>query len=263
VYTSAGLSRHAGTTPTFATATWLNAPIFVETFNVTNSGGNIWSYASTSTGLPTFQVDMARHADAVGVGKIDTVAAEAQFVPPSSCQVFGWSSLSSSSTPAWAINVTNCDSSLLYDDDRFIDISDDGSTVGFSGVVQKGAQSVPTLWVLDGQTGAVRFTKTAPTSGPVQLSENGTWVAWTQGDSVLVFNGITGAQRAQLNMGWNCMVSARVSMISVSCCDTFSHFPPPPLLRPLHSPSLLTPLRLRRAILEISLHGLDRTKVQL
>lgn len=71
VYTSAGLSRHAGTTPTFATATWLNAPIFVETFNVSDNGGNIWAYASTSKGLPTFQVDMARHADANGVGKID------------------------------------------------------------------------------------------------------------------------------------------------------------------------------------------------
>ncbi len=27
VYTSAGLSRHADTTPTFATATWLNNPV--------------------------------------------------------------------------------------------------------------------------------------------------------------------------------------------------------------------------------------------
>lgn len=30
VYTSAGLSRHKGTTPTFSTATWLNNPIYVE-----------------------------------------------------------------------------------------------------------------------------------------------------------------------------------------------------------------------------------------
>ena len=107
VYTSAGLSRHKGTTPTFATATWLNNPVMVETFNVSDNGGNIFAYQSTSTGLPTFQVDMARHADSFGVGKIDTVAAEAQFVPPSTCQVFGWSSLSSNSTPAWAINVPN------------------------------------------------------------------------------------------------------------------------------------------------------------
>jgi hypothetical protein len=115
VYTSAGLSRHKGTTPTFATATWLNNPVMVETFNVTDNGNNIFAYQSTSTGLPTFQVDMARHADSFGIGKIDTVAAEAQFVPPSTCQVFGWSSLSSNSTPAWSINVDNCDSSLLYD----------------------------------------------------------------------------------------------------------------------------------------------------
>jgi hypothetical protein len=30
VYTSAGLSLKKGTTPTFATATWLNNPIYVE-----------------------------------------------------------------------------------------------------------------------------------------------------------------------------------------------------------------------------------------
>jgi hypothetical protein len=106
------------------------------------------------------------------------------------------------------VNVTNCDSSLLYDDDRFIDISDDGSTVGFSGVVQVGAKSVPTLWVLEGQTGKVLFSKTAAEGGPVQLSENGTFVAWTQGDSVVVFNGKTGEERASLSMGWNCMAES-------------------------------------------------------
>ena len=37
VYTSSGLSRHKGTTPTFSTATWLNAPIMVEVFNVSDS----------------------------------------------------------------------------------------------------------------------------------------------------------------------------------------------------------------------------------
>ena len=30
VYTSAGLARHVGSTPTFATATWLNKPFYVR-----------------------------------------------------------------------------------------------------------------------------------------------------------------------------------------------------------------------------------------
>ncbi len=169
------------------------SPVFVEAFNVTDNGANLWSYQSTSTGLPTFQVDMARHADAFGKGAIDTVAAEAQFVPPSSCQIFAFSSTTGNGTPAWSISVPNCDSNLLYDDDRFIDISDDGSTVAFSGYVSTGAATTGTLWVFSAQTGVLRFTKTldpktAP-GGPVQLSENGTWVAWSTGVSVLVLDG--------------------------------------------------------------------------
>jgi len=44
VYTSAGLARHVGRTPTFATATWLNKPFYVETFNCTDNGTNIWEF---------------------------------------------------------------------------------------------------------------------------------------------------------------------------------------------------------------------------
>jgi hypothetical protein len=153
---------------------------------------------------------MARHADSFGVGAIDTVAAEAQFVPPSSCQIFGWDSTKGDGTPVWSINVTNCDSNLLYDDDRFIDISDDGSAVAFTGYVGVGKTAVPTMWLIDGQTGAVRYSKTlaaGAAGGPVQLSENGAFVAWTQGDSVSVYDGTTGALRATLNMGWNTMGS--------------------------------------------------------
>lgn len=59
VYTSAGISRHTGTTPTFATSTWLNPPICVETFNTTTPvGGYTWQFVSTlpSRELSTFQV---------------------------------------------------------------------------------------------------------------------------------------------------------------------------------------------------------------
>jgi hypothetical protein len=150
---------------------------------------------------------MARHADSFGVGNIDTVAAEAQFVPPSTCQVFGWSSLASTPTPAWTINVSNCDSNLLYDDDRNIDFSDDGSTVAFSAFLIDGKNNIPGMWIIDGQTGKIIFTKKlGPTSagGPVQLSENGTYVAWTQGDSVVVYESKTGKVRDTVQMGWNC-----------------------------------------------------------
>jgi len=206
VYTSAGLSRHAGTTPTFSTATWLNQPIFVEAYNVSDSGEFMWSYGSNDK-MATFQVDMARHADAAGAGAIDTVAALADFTTPSNCALFAWSSLGQTTgVPAWSFNVTNCDSSLLYDDDRFVDISDDGSTVAFSGWTQNGTKSTAQLWVFAAQTGVLRFNKnlgsTPGVGGPVQCSENGTWIAWTSGDSVLVLDGTTGAVRDTVQMGW-------------------------------------------------------------
>ena len=151
-------------------------------------------------------VDMSRHAVSFGpAGYVDVVAAQANFVPPSNCNVFAFNSLSTS-TPIWQWNMSNCDSSLLYDSDRYIDISDDGSTVAFSAFLPEGTKSSPLLTVFDGQTGAVRYSKNLGTTGeggPVQLSENGAWAAWTQGDSVVVYDGKTGAVRDTISMGWN------------------------------------------------------------
>ena len=179
----------------------------VETYNCTDSGSNIWSFSSSlpNADLSTFMVDMARHAVGFGAGAVDTVAAQANFVSPSNCAVYAFSS-AGSAVPVWQWNLTNCDSSLLYDMDRFIDISDDGSTVAFSYFVPSGTQSVPMLTVFDGQTGAVRFTKALAAgagTGPVQLSSQGAWVAWTQGDTVVVYSGTTGAIRDTVPMGWN------------------------------------------------------------
>jgi hypothetical protein len=64
------------------------------------------------------------------------------------------------------------------------------------------------MWIIDAQTGAIKFTKNlgaAGEGGPVQLSENGTFVAWTQGDSVVVYESATGKVRDTIQMGWNCM----------------------------------------------------------
>ena len=100
--------------------------------------------------------------------------------------------------------MTNCDANLLYDDDAAISISDDGSIAAFTGFVQQGSQTVNTMWIINAQTGAVLFTKTAPDGGPVQVSENGTWVAWTTGDSVVIYSSATGAVRDTIQMDWNC-----------------------------------------------------------
>lgn len=113
MYTSASISRKPqGAPPTFATATWLNSPIFVEVFNVSDSGENIWSFASDNK-QATFMVDQARHSEAFGLGAIDTLAGLSGFTTPSNCSLYAWSSLASTSTPAWSWSLENCGSSLL------------------------------------------------------------------------------------------------------------------------------------------------------
>ncbi len=209
VYTSAGLSRHAGTTPTFSTATWLNQPIYVEVYNVSDSGENVWSYSDTNN-QATFMTVMARHAEeGSGPGAVDLVAAESNFVAPSNCVVRGWNSLGNG-VPVWTWNMSSCASSLLYDSDTYVGISDDGSTAAFCGFVASGATTIATLWVFDAQTGAVKYTKPMPGQGhggPVQVSANGTWIAWTSGDSVIVLDGTTGAVRDTIAMDWNTMAA--------------------------------------------------------
>jgi len=149
---------------------------------------------------------MARHAVSYGpAGHVDTVAAQANFVPPSNCNVYAFSS-TGTNTPIWQANISNCDSSLLYDSDRYIDMSDDGSVVAFSAFLPQGKLSSPLLTVYDGQSGKVRFSKNLGTSGeggPVQTSAYGSWLAWTQGDAVAVHDATTGALRDTVQMGWN------------------------------------------------------------
>jgi hypothetical protein len=101
--------------PTFGTATWLNKPFTVETFNCSsNNDAPIWEYDynnNVTGAIPTFSVIMARHAVDFGAASetVDTVAAGAFFVPPSACSFYGWSS-TGDGTPVWEVDVPDCDS---------------------------------------------------------------------------------------------------------------------------------------------------------
>jgi hypothetical protein len=65
---------------------------------------------------------MARHVYARGVGTIDTVVAQAQFVPPSSCDVYGFAATGTSGVPAWNLSIPQCDVGLLYDVDLMVSV---------------------------------------------------------------------------------------------------------------------------------------------
>lgn len=149
---------------------------------------------------------MARHAVGFDAAAevVDTIAAGAFFVPPSPCNVYGWNSRTTG-TPIWTWTLANCDASLLYDEYRMIDVSDDGSTAAFSAFIPNGGSaSTPSLTVFDAQTGAVRFSKGAADAGAgggtVGLSSKGAFVTWTSETGLLVFDGATGAKRDEIKV---------------------------------------------------------------
>ena len=216
IYTSAGLSLHNGSSPTFATSAWWfnnSQPPFVEAFNVSESGESTWRYAAAPTaGLPMMQVAMARHADAAGAGRVDVVAVQTQFADgggePAECVVLGWSSLAAGGAPAWSHRIPACWTLLSEGDNlRQVAISDDGSTAALAAVVtDAGGEERAALFVYDAQTGAlVRSTQLPPAddAGPVALSGDGSVVAWSQGGVAQVYDTRSGAARgAPEAFGW-------------------------------------------------------------
>jgi hypothetical protein len=215
IFTSAGLSLHHGAAPTFATSAWFynnSAPPFVEAFNASESGESTWRFAApASLGLPMMQVTMARHADSGSAGRVDVVAAQAQFgdgLEPEECYVRGWSSLAASGAPAWEHHIPRCWTFTAGGDQyRQIAISDDGSTAAFSAVViDANGTEQAALLVYDAQSGAlVRSAKLPPAdnAGPVALSGDGSVLAWSQGGQARVYDAISGAPRGAPEVfGW-------------------------------------------------------------
>lgn len=201
IYTSAAISRHASAPPTFATATDLNNPIYVEVYNVSDpSGAASWAYPDPRQGA-SFTVVMARHTEGAAASTpVDTVALDIGPPGDTSCVLLAWSSLGSGS-PAWTFTKDNC---TAYG----VAISDDGSTAVLSAGLDIGQpKPAPVVWLFDAQTGAVRWTyggdDASQFGGPVSVSGTGAFVAYTRGDdTVLVLDGTTGQPRGEaIDMG--------------------------------------------------------------
>jgi len=177
----------------------------IETFNCTDNGSYIWQYSFNGTpptgDIPTYFVDMARHAVSfppTAAAVVDTVGAGAFFVPPSGCTVYGWDSRRTS-TPVWTWTKENCDSSLLYDEYRNIDVSDDGTVAAFNGFIPNGQTSTPSLTVLNAQTGKVLFEKgeadAGAGAGTVAVSKAGSYLTWSTAKGLLIYDSPTGTLR--------------------------------------------------------------------
>ena len=192
------------TTKPYARPTTLNPtePIFVEAFNVSDSGENVWSYPDARPGA-SFAVQMARHTEGAATGAaLDTFALSSPPPGGDGCVLLAWSSLGSG-IPAWTFNKTSCSA-------YGFSVSDDGSAVVLSAGLDIGQPKLaPVVWLLDAQTGALKWTvggnDASQYGGDVMISKGGAYIAYTRGDdTVEVLDGTTGAVRGPaIAMGWN------------------------------------------------------------
>lgn len=201
-YTSAAVSLHGASAPTFATATsgLDNWPVLLEVINA--SGTSLWTYTSPADDATSFDVVSARHAERQGVGAVDTVVVEGDKDAADDVWLRGFAALGAGA-PAWSLRVSACRVATG------LAVSDDGSAAALATLLVDAASGslYPQLIIVDAQTGAVRVNVTRAVGGPggpVSMSETGAWVAWTQGDSAFVYDGATGALRGEaIAMGWN------------------------------------------------------------
>ena len=204
IYTSASISRHAGKAPTFATATDLNQPLFVEVYNVSDSGENVWSFADERQGA-SFSVTMARHTEpspAGAGGAVDTLTIDTPPPGVDGCAIRAFDSLGKG-TPAWSLILANCSAYSAS-------ISDDGLFVAVSAGLQVGQPKLaPVVWGLSGQTGKVLWTQGGVDSsqygGTVKVSARGNYIAYSRADdTVEVLDARTGVSRGiAISEGWN------------------------------------------------------------
>ena len=205
VFTSVSVARQpAPSEPTFSLATWLNPPFFVET--VASSGAPQWAYVMNRTDnstLPSFQVTSARHAASSPAAEtaIAVVGAGALFDADAACSVFGWAAAQRTPAPAWAWREDDCDATLLYGGTRLVDVSDDGSVAAFSGLLFPSRPASPALFVLNAQTGRLRFNDTLPpgaNGGSLSITSGGGYVMWSTSFGLYIYDAATGAQRANI-----------------------------------------------------------------
>ena len=226
-FSSANINRHAAAPPTFvATASFALKPTFLEVYNISDSGDNVWEYEDDRNG-GSLAVVSARHTEGQespsSAVPVDVAAA---LIPPSdatvhNCTVLGFASLGEGA-PAWTFSRANC---AVYS----IDMSDDGSTVVVSGGIDIGAPKLaPIVFCLEGQSGRVRWTvggdDASQYGGSVMVTERGAFIAYTRGDdTVIVLSGATGQPRGlALDMGWDtrAQLSDTGSFLAFSGQDT-------------------------------------------
>ena len=210
MYIGAAVSAHAGTTPTFGVATWLNPPVYVEIFNTTDNGGSIWAFTGNSSDS-SMTLDMARHSIASSgtALPIDTFVLEVtDFGDLANCIIRGFASYGPSATgsPVWEHTIGQCEAGIWDGTSIMLLESDDAGAVVALLVDAADNATAPTtahLEVYDGQTGALRFARDlnglSASDGQIAVTPSGHWVLFMAADDaggyLYVLNGTTGAIR--------------------------------------------------------------------
>ncbi len=197
IYTTAALARKDNSAPTFATSTYLNPPIFIESYNTSAPNGTAtWSYQASGNDA-AFAVDCARHAASTfGTAAVDTFAVE---LVGGTCVVTGFASSGpkANGKPVWANTINDCTANIETGGTYVaLQASDDGTAVSFTGYFTSGTTAVSAfVTVYDGQTGKPRFTfkdPSPPTQGLTAINRNGTAVIFVNEPNLNVIDALTG-----------------------------------------------------------------------
>lgn len=213
IFTSASVTRHAGASPNFAVASYLNQPEFIEVFNTSSV---VWSFSQASG---TYIADQARHAESAGL-TVDTFGA---VITSTGTTVYGFSS-TGSGVPAWQLPLPGCSSDTGGGTYTGIESSDSGNLVAFF-CPHSGGSGAPTARVygINGQTGEAWHYDLGPTvaagQGQVQVTADGSWVLFVNEGgkptpntaTAYVLDGSTGQPRGQDNITIPFFITAAIS----------------------------------------------------
>lgn len=214
IYSDASVTRHAGSSPSFGVAAYLNQPEFIEVFNTSSL---VWQF---SPGPGTYIEDQARHAESAGL-TVDTFGA---IITATGTTVYGFSS-TGTGTPVWELPLPGCSSDTGGGTYTGIESSDTGNLVAFFCPHSGGGSGPNTARVygINGQTGVAWHydlgVSVAAGQGQVQVTADGAWVLFVNEGGVptpntataYVLSGATGLPRAQNNITIPFFITAAIA----------------------------------------------------
>ena len=222
IINSVGIARHSSGDPTIAITTYLNPPNWVAAYNAssgTDSPSPMWTLSPSTPFSPStiYFVDCARHQDDSGdkTSAVDTFSLLSEDNEYTGCTIQGSASnAGAGAAPRWNWTAPSCAAFLAQDQWRYIDASDDGSTL-CAQLFEEGGGGVryPVTHAFDAQTGKHLWARKLDASAGgygVEVSDDGRWVVQGIDDSVksvnrsaIVLSTADGSVRSRVAIYWN------------------------------------------------------------